>query len=149
MRPTPTEKLSDAATDSVKDHLEGHRCSRRDVLRGAGAATVAVGAGLSLASCAKPGIPVLAADVPVGGGKILADANYLVTQPAPGQYKAFTKLCPHSLCPVSSITKGEIVCPCHGSTFSINDGSVIKGPADKGLGDAKVALSGDTLTVTA
>jgi len=108
-----------------------------------------LGAGLSLASCAKPGIPVPAAEVPVGGGKILTNANYLVTQPVAGQYKAFTKLCPHSLCPVSSIANGEIVCHCHGSTFSISDGSVIKGPAEKGLGDARVSLSGDTLTVTA
>jgi Rieske Fe-S protein len=108
-----------------------------------------VGAGLSLASCTKPGIAVLAAEVPVGGGKILADANYLVTQPVSGQYKAFTKLCPHALCPVSSITDGEILCHCHGSKFSIRDGSVIKGPASKGLGDAKVSLEGTTLTVTA
>lgn len=108
-----------------------------------------MGTGIGLASCAKPGIPVPMADVPVGGGKILADASYLVTQPAAGQYKAFTKLCPHAMCPVSSITNSEIVCHCHGSTFSIADGSVIKGPAQEGLGNAKVSLQGDTLTVTA
>ena len=127
----------------------GRGCTRRNVLRGAALATLAVGAGLSLAACVKPGIAVRAADVPVGGGKILTEANYLVTQPAAGQYKAFVKTCPHALCPVSSITDNTIVCKCHNSTFSISDGSVIVGPAKKGLGDATVTVSGDTLTVTA
>ena len=143
------KSLSESPSDAAEEEVTEHGCTRRDVLRGAGVATVAVGVGLSLASCAKPGIPVQAAEVPVGGGKILADANYLVTQPAAGQYKAFTKLCPHALCPVTSITGGEIVCQCHGSRFSISDGSVTKGPASKGLGDAKVSLEGKTLTVTA
>ena len=126
-----------------------HECTRRDVLRTAGLATLAVGTGLSLAACGKPGIAVPVADVPVGGGKILSDVNYVVTQPTAGQYKAFTKSCPHALCPVSSISNGQIVCNCHGSKFSITDGSVTTGPAEKGLGKAKVAVSGDTLTVSA
>ena len=114
-----------------------------------GLATLAVGAGFGLAACAKPGITVPAAEVPVGGGKILTDAGYLVTQPAAGQYKAFVKSCPHALAPMSSIMNGQIVCDRHGSRFSINDGSVITGPAESGLGRAKVTLSGDTLRVTA
>jgi Rieske Fe-S protein len=137
------EVAIDVATD------KGTECTRRDVLRGAGLVTLAVGAELSLAACVKPGIAVKAADVPVGGGTILTEANYVVTQPAAGQYKAFVKTCPHALCPVSSITDSQIVCHCHGSKFSITDGSVITGPAKKGLGNAKVAVSGDTLTVTA
>ena len=143
--------LSDSPLEST-GHDEGvmdHGCTRRDVLRGVGVATVAVGAGLSLTSCAQPGVSLPAADVPVGGGAIIVSANYLVTQPVKGQYKAFTKLCPHAQCPVTSINQGEILCRCHGSKFSIKDGSVIKGPATKGLTPAKVALSGDTLTVTA
>lgn len=144
MKPTLSQSPA-----NVTESVAGHGCTRRDVLRGAGIATIAVGTGISLTSCAKPGIPVPVADVPVGGGKILADANYLVTQPVAGQYKAFTKLCPHAMCPVSSITNREIVCHCHKSTFSIEDGSVIKGPAQKGLGNAKVSLEGNTLTVTA
>jgi len=108
-----------------------------------------VGAGLSLAACAKPGIAVQAADVPVGGGKILTEANYVVTQPVAGQYKAFVKTCPHAVCPVNSITDNKIVCQCHGSKFSITDGSVIAGPAKRGLGGATVTVSGHTLTVTA
>ena len=138
-------------TDSVWNTRVNTRraCTRRNILRGAGLATLAVGAGLGLAACAKPGIAVRAADVAVGGGKILTEANYVVTQPAAGQYKAFVKTCPHALCPVSSITDSQIVCHCHNSRFSITDGSVIAGPAKKGLGDATVTVSGGTLTVTA
>src|SRR5207245_1815513 len=36
-----------------------------------------------------------------------------------------------------------IVCPCHGSTFSLLDGSVIKGPARKPLPAFAVIVDGD------
>jgi nitrite reductase/ring-hydroxylating ferredoxin subunit len=141
----PTTNPGDAGEGWAK----GHVCTRREVLRSAGLATLAAGTGLGLAACGKPGIAVPTADVPVGDGTILADANYVVTQPTAGRYKAFVKSCPHALAPVSSITNGQIVCERHGSRFSINDGSVITGPATRGLGKAKVTVSGDTLTVTA
>jgi nitrite reductase/ring-hydroxylating ferredoxin subunit len=152
MRQSLSENSSNSDStdcDSTDSGGTGAGCSRRNVLQGAGLATLAVGAGLSLAACTKPGIAVRAADVPVGGGKILTEAGYVVTQPAAGQYRAFVKTCPHAGCPVSSVADGKIVCKCHGSTFSISDGSVIAGPARKGLGDATVTVSGDALTVTA
>ncbi|MGV1028265.1 MAG: ubiquinol-cytochrome c reductase iron-sulfur subunit [Dermatophilaceae bacterium] len=123
--------------------VEGPRTTRR----------VFIGGGLAVAfavsSCSKPGIQVSPSDVPVGGGKILPDAYYVVTQPTAGQYRAFTKLCPHAGCPVSEIVNSRIHCPCHGSEFSVEDGSVITGPATQGLGRAKVELSNNVLYVTA
>ena len=41
------------------------------------------------------GPSVAAAKVPVGGGVIRADADYVVTQPQEGTYKAFAKTCTH------------------------------------------------------
>ncbi|MET7480156.1 Rieske (2Fe-2S) protein [Streptomyces sp. NPDC005648] len=86
-------------------------------------------------------------DIPEGGGKIFKDQSVVVTQPASGTYKAFSTRCPHAGCAVSSISNGVIVCPCHGSEFSVTDGSVKKGPATTGLTAANVTVSGDSITL--
>jgi Rieske Fe-S protein len=81
-----------------------------------------------------------AADVPKGGGVIKGD--YVITQPASGQFKAFSKICTHQGCDVNKIDGGVISCPCHGSEFSIEDGTVRGGPAPRPLPETKVKLSG-------
>lgn len=70
-------------------------------------------------------------DVPVGGGIVLSQA--VITQPTAGQFRAFNPACPHQGCPVSKVENDKILCPCHGSEFSIKDGSVERGPAKNGL----------------
>jgi Rieske Fe-S protein len=70
----------------------------------------------------------LTSDVPVGGGKILADKKIVITQPRAGSFEAFTAVCTHQGCAVSSVSGGTINCPCHGSKFSITNGSVVTGP---------------------
>jgi len=79
-----------------------------------------------------------AADVPVGGGVILADA--VVTQPSEGVFKAFTPICTHQGCAVTSVSNQQIHCPCHGSSFSIADGSVQVGPAVAPLTEILVSV---------
>ncbi|WP_405875044.1 MULTISPECIES: Rieske (2Fe-2S) protein [unclassified Streptomyces] len=86
-------------------------------------------------------------DIPEGGGKIFKDPAVVVTQPASGSFKAFSTKCPHAGCAVSSIANGAIVCPCHGSQFSVEDGSVKKGPATSGLTAQNVTVSGDSITL--
>lgn len=86
------------------------------------------------------------ADVPVGGCFVVAAAKVVVTQPTEGDFKAFSATCTHQGCSVESSTDGEIPCPCHGSTFSIEDGSVIKGPATSGLAEVQIAVDGDSIT---
>lgn len=120
--------------------------SRRQALGGA----AAVGVGVPvLAACgplggSDPQPPaagtelVKEADVPVGSGVVLTDDHVIVTQPKAGDFVAFTMTCPHAGCGVSSIHDGVMVCPCHGSEFSIADGSVVKGPATSAL--PKVAI---------
>jgi Rieske Fe-S protein len=83
------------------------------------------------------------ADVPEGGGVI--KGNYVITQPAKGTFKAFSKVCTHQGCDVNKIDGGVISCPCHGSQFSIEDGSVQGGPAPKGLPETTVKVDGKNI----
>jgi Rieske Fe-S protein len=87
-------------------------------------------------------------DIPVGGGKIFADDKLVVTQPTAGDFKAFSAVCTHAGCVVAKVADGTIDCPCHGSKYSIEDGSVEDGPAPKPLPEKTVAVTGDTLTVS-
>src|SRR5699024_8514683 len=105
--------------------------TRRSLLISSGLAAAAVG----LVGCGPgepPALPtepvtIPLAKVPVGGGVVLTDAAYVVTQPSAGEVKAFTKICTHQHCPVARIDGTDIVCDCHGSRFSITDGSVTNG----------------------
>lgn len=94
------------------------------------------------------GATVSASDVPVGGGAVLADQEVVVTQPAKGDFKAFTAVCTHQGCTVNKVADGQIVCPCHGSHFSITDGSVISGPAPAPLASKSVSVQGGEIVVS-
>ena len=95
------------------------------------------------------GPSVATSKVPVGGGVILEDADYVITQPTAGEFKAFSKICTHKQCPVGSVEGGTINCPCHGSKYSIEDGSVVNPPAPAPLEEAEVTVSGGQVVVTA
>lgn len=82
-------------------------------------------------------------DIPVGGGKIFKDQKVVVTQPASGEYKAFSAICTHRGCTVTSVSDGVILCPCHNTTFKVADGSVVKGPATTPLPEKKIMVVGD------
>ncbi|MGO1974698.1 MAG: Rieske (2Fe-2S) protein [Propionibacteriaceae bacterium] len=95
------------------------------------------------------GPSVAKADVPEGGGVVLSEGgDFVVTQPEAGEYKAFSSICTHQGCPVAEVTDGQILCPCHGSAFSVADGSVLQGPAKAPLEAAAVAESGDQLVIS-
>lgn len=89
---------------------------------------------------------VAAGDVPVGGGVIVKDAELVVTQPAAGEFKAFSAICTHQGCLVGSVSDGQIHCPCHGSSFSISDGAPQGGPAQSPLSEVAVTVAGDEVT---
>jgi Rieske Fe-S protein len=84
-------------------------------------------------------------DIPVGGGKVFADQHVVVTQPAAGSFKGFTSTCTHMQCQVESISNGSINCPCHGSRFSVADGSVQSGPATRALPAKEITVKGDQI----
>ena len=85
------------------------------------------------------------AEIPVDGGKILSDKKIVITQPAGGTFKAFTAVCTHQGCTVGSISGGAIHCPCHGSAFSIKDGSVVNGPATSPLAPVAIKVDGTSI----
>ncbi|MFI8293855.1 Rieske (2Fe-2S) protein [Streptomyces sp. NPDC085614] len=86
-------------------------------------------------------------DIPVGGGTVFKDAKVVVTQPAAGDFKAFSAICTHQGCLVNKVADGTIDCPCHGSKFRIADGSVAAGPAPRPLPAEQITVSGDTITL--
>ncbi|MFF9431221.1 Rieske (2Fe-2S) protein [Streptomyces sp. NPDC014746] len=126
--------------------------ARRTVVAAAGSAGLAA----ALAACgsgadgknAAPEGGVLArtGDIPVGGGKILADRGLVITQPKAGEFKAFSSKCTHQGCAVSSIADGVIVCPCHQSQFDISDGSVKSGPAPAPLPPEPIQVGGEEIS---
>jgi Rieske Fe-S protein len=79
------------------------------------------------------------ADVPVDGGVII-DEQVVVTQPEKGTFKGFSAICTHQGCVVDSAVDGIISCPCHGSQYSVEDGSVITGPAPAPLPPVAVSV---------
>jgi Rieske Fe-S protein len=100
-------------------------------------------------SAAGGGGAVLAkvSDIPVGGGKIFAERQVVVTQPQAGSIKAFSAICTHAGCTVDEVARGTINCPCHGSRYRVADGSVAAGPAPKPLPPIAVTVSGDTISL--
>jgi Rieske Fe-S protein len=141
--------------------------SRRVLLAGAGA----IGATAALAACgtdpdedtgsgtgdggqsqtATPGTGggalAKTSEIPVEGGTIFAAQSVVVTQPTQGEFKAFSSTCSHQGCPVTSVDGGTINCNCHGSKFSIEDGSVKTGPATKPLTAREIKVEGENITL--
>jgi nitrite reductase/ring-hydroxylating ferredoxin subunit len=91
-----------------------------------------------------------ASAVPVGGANFdLASQGVIVTQPTQGTFEAFSNVCPHQHQMVSRTDGTQLVCPFHGSHFSMTDGSVQSGPAPTGLTKFTVKDVGGTLHITA
>lgn len=144
---------------------------RRAILRGAallglgGALAACGGGGSDPAAAAQPAAPAAPAkpaklatagggtvlgatsEVPVGGGKIYKDELVVVTQPTKGNFKAFSATCTHTGCPVAEVSEGTINCFCHGSMYSISDGSVVKPPAPKPLPVKNIKVAGGKITL--
>ncbi|WP_086824651.1 Rieske (2Fe-2S) protein [Streptomyces sp. NRRL B-24572] len=86
-------------------------------------------------------------EIPVGGGTVFAERKVVVTQPAAGEFKAFSAICTHQGCTVNKVEDGTIDCPCHGSKYRIADGSVAAGPAPRPLPAERIIVSNETITL--
>lgn len=116
-------------------------CSRRLFLLG----SATTFAGAFLAACGSPAPTEIAeADVPVGSAVIVD--NVIIAQPSAGNYVAYSTLCPHEGARITKVEGGEVRCMKHGSTFAIEDGAVLTGPAEKPLQPVAVTNNGGTLT---
>ena len=76
---------------------------------------------------------------------ILTDQKLVVTQPAEGEFKAFTAVCTHQQSALDAVGDDGIACPLHGSRFSITDGSATRGPATEPLAEVAVTVEGDNV----
>jgi nitrite reductase/ring-hydroxylating ferredoxin subunit len=131
----------------TQDSWPGRETTRRAALAGAGfaglAATLAACGGGGSSSGATSGSgqagsggnATLAStsEIPVGGGKVFSAEKVVITQPTAGQFKGFSAVCTHMQCLVDKVAGGTIDCPCHGSEFSVKNGSVVSGPAPSPL----------------
>ncbi|WP_436699763.1 Rieske (2Fe-2S) protein [Nocardioides sp. BYT-33-1] len=131
------------------------RASRRIVFSGLGALGVAA----ALAGCAGDdgdggsSAPKLTAgaelattaEVPVGGGIVLADEKIVLTQPTAGTFLAFTAVCTHQSLLVTSVEDGTIRCANHGSSYSATTGEVEGGPAAGPLAAVDITVEGDRI----
>jgi Rieske Fe-S protein len=111
----------------------------------ASTASTASAAGGGGTSAAAPAALATTAEIPVDGGKILTDKKIVITQPVAGTFKAFTAVCTHQGCTVSTVAGGTIDCPCHGSKFSVKDGSVVNGPAPSPLAAIAIKVVGGSI----
>ena len=87
-------------------------------------------------------------DVPPGKMKgIRAKGKVMLLANLNGEYFAIGNVCTHEGCTVSDGTlQGEKVqCPCHGSTFDVRTGAVLKGPAEKPEPLFKLRVEGDQI----
>jgi nitrite reductase/ring-hydroxylating ferredoxin subunit len=87
-------------------------------------------------------------DVPVGSGVIFNDQQVVVTQPTEGEFRCFSAVCTHQGCIVSSVQLGGIRCECHGSAFSIVDGSVVNPPATRPLPAVPITVKGNDIRLS-
>ncbi|MFF8907590.1 Rieske (2Fe-2S) protein [Streptomyces olivaceoviridis] len=87
-------------------------------------------------------------DIPEGGGKVFKKEKVVVTQPKKGDFKAFSAICTHQGCTVNAVAEGTIDCPCHGSRFRIDDGSVAHGPATRPLPKRSIKVNGKSIHLT-
>lgn len=85
-------------------------------------------------------------DIPVGGGAVFQAEQVVITQPSPGEFRAYSAVCTHQGCIVNDVVGGTINCNCHGSKFAL-DGSVSQGPASAPLPAVAVKVTGDQISL--
>lgn len=129
--------------DAGRSATDPTAASTADSTADAGASS---GGASSGGSSASSGGFATVAEIPEGGGAIFADEGVVVTQPAAGEFKAFTNICTHQKCPVSDVTD-TINCTCHGSRFSIQDGSPQGGPATSALAEVALNVAGESISL--
>ncbi len=89
-------------------------------------------------------------DVPPGMGMAVEIGDMrLALFNVGGTYFAIDDTCPHSGGPLSDgdVEDQQVVCPWHGATFNLADGSVQCPPAEEGVTCYRVELDGDDIKI--
>lgn len=118
-------------------------CSRRLFLLG----TATTFAGAFLAACGEaPSEEVAKTAVPVGSAVILD--RFIIAQPNPGEYVAYSAVCPHQQQKITVVDGENVRCTAHGSVFNTASGEVVSGPSLDGLTTVALEETGDQLIVS-
>lgn len=125
---------SSAGTSAGGSPATGGASAPSSASGGSGSTAAAQGSALATTS-----------EIPVGSGKIFTSEKVVVTQPTSGDIKAFSAVCTHMGCLVSTISNGTIDCPCHGSQYSISTGAVVGGPAPSPLPAQPITVTGTNI----
>jgi Rieske Fe-S protein len=88
----------------------------------------------------------------VGGAviKTVGTGPVVIMRTGMAEFLVLSAVCTHSACTVELPSGGTIMCLCHGSRFSANDGRVLNGPATSSLRriTAMFDAMNNTLTIT-
>jgi Rieske Fe-S protein len=127
---------SSAGTNAATGAASAPSSASGSSASGAGGGSTAGAQGSALATTS---------EIPVGSGRIFTSEKIVVTQPNSGDFKAFSAVCTHMGCIVSTISNGTIDCPCHGSQYSISTGAVVGGPAPSPLPAKAINVTGSNI----
>jgi cytochrome b6-f complex iron-sulfur subunit len=88
-----------------------------------------------------------AATLANAGGFLAISSKKVVVINTGDAIRAFTSICTHQACDISSFQNNRMRCPCHGSEFN-TDGAAVSGPATGSLTEYTVTRSGDEVAIT-
>ncbi|MGW6475756.1 Rieske (2Fe-2S) protein [Streptomyces nigra] len=140
-KPGPSRRTVVAAVGAAGLAVALTACGSEDEASGSSTEQGAAAGGGGGAALAKT------ADIPEGGAKVFDAEKVVVSQPAAGDFKAFSTVCTHQNCPMTDLKEDTLSCACHGSQFSVLDGSVKKGPATQPLPAKKIDVAGGSITL--
>ncbi|AWE49094.1 Rieske (2Fe-2S) protein [Streptomyces nigra] len=140
-KPGPSRRTVVAAVGAAGLAVALTACGSEDEASGSSTEQGAAAGGGGGAALAKT------ADIPEGGAKVFDAEKVVVSQPAAGDFKAFSTICTHQNCPMTDLKEDTLSCACHGSQFSVLDGSVKKGPATQPLPAKKIDVAGGSITL--
>jgi|GEM_PF-656841 len=83
------------------------------------------------------------ADIPEG----VSFHDSVIVSKKGDKVEVFSSTCTHLGCRINKLEDGRLTCPCHGSQFA-EDGSVLRGPANKSLKELPFEINPKTGEIT-
>lgn len=106
-----------------------------------------VGPVTDFTALSQPAEPIIHVEKRDGWREITSSKPVFVIPENAGSHRVFSSICPHLGCQVEWVgDQKHFYCPCHSSVFG-EDGSVVKGPAPRGLDYLDSKVEDDKLMV--